>query len=357
MKSSVYQNRVTAKDIAKAAGVSQAAVSMALRGSPEIGEERSRQIREIANRLKYHPRAAAQLLSSKHAGQIGVLVAASSAEDAFSAGFTGPLVGSVIDICVSKGLQYVIEFHSHVDDAADLKAPPYQVRSGLVDGSIFIGDVGDAVREMLAKDLPGFPWVSIDEPAPYCVINDSRQGVLDVVRRLHGLGHRRIAYMCGPQRYLTHQEGFAGWQQAVKELRLPDAERRQIVIDVAGNAPLGAMSQLSVQWSRKVLREEDRPTAIVCHDSHMARAVIFAATELNLAVPRDLSVTSWGWHVYSQKDFPSMSTVEFDFRTMVTSAVGLLDNLIADKPIEKNKIIVPPRYVEGATVAPPPRQH
>ena len=44
---------VTVKDVAKAAGVSQAAVSMALRGSSEISAKRIEQIQAVARKLNY----------------------------------------------------------------------------------------------------------------------------------------------------------------------------------------------------------------------------------------------------------------------------------------------------------------
>ncbi len=353
MRGSTPPGRVTAKDIAKAAGVSQATVSMALRGSPEIGEKRILQIRELANQMNYHPRAAAQLLRSKLAGQIGVLVGSSDAVQAFSTGFTGPLVGSVIDVCVSKSTRYVIEFHSHADDDVWTKQPPYQVASGLVDGSIVIGDVGEQVRQMLGRDFPSYPWVNIDEPAPYCVLNDSHRGVLDVLRRLHGIGHRRMAYLCGPQRYLTHRQGFGAWRSAVRELGIPNSAKRQYVIDASAGT-FDHMATLAIEWLRKALREDDRPTAIVCHDSVIARAAVHAATELGLVIPRDLSVTSWGWHVFAQEQYPALSTVEFDFRAMVGAAMDMLNCRINGEQIEEPRVVVPPRYVEGATVAPPP---
>ncbi|MBK1876125.1 LacI family DNA-binding transcriptional regulator [Pelagicoccus mobilis] len=49
------RNKVTQKDVAKAAGVSVMAVSLALRNQPGISEENAKQIRKIADSLGYRP--------------------------------------------------------------------------------------------------------------------------------------------------------------------------------------------------------------------------------------------------------------------------------------------------------------
>jgi LacI family transcriptional regulator len=343
------RSRVTAKDIARVAGVSQATVSMALRGSSEISETRIAEIRNIANQMNYHPRAAAQLLRCKRSGQLGVLVAAPDAVHAFSRGFTGPLLGSFVDICAQKDVRYVIEFHAH--DSAPSN-PPYQITSGLVDGSVVIGDVGEPLRQFLADSYASYPYVSIDEPSRFCVLADSRRGVAEIVEHLVDLGHRRLAYAVGPQRYFTHHEGFLGWQDSIRRNDLSIPENRVLFFgSVASDKGIAANN--ATDWTRGLLRQSDRPTAIVCHDMVIARAVIHLATEMGLNVPRDLSVTSWGWHLTAQEQIPPLSTMELDYRLMMERGFELLNRLIEKDAITESKIVVALKYVEGATVAPP----
>ena len=343
--------RVTAGDIAQAAGVSQATVSLALRGSAEISSRRIAQIRRLAKKMNYHPRAAAQLLRARRAGQIGALVASSDAVHAFSTGFAGPLLGSLVDVCAQQDLRYMIEFH-HPEDQSANPTPPYQVTSGLTDGSVLIGDVGEPLRQLMAREHPQHPAVSIDEPSQYCVLADSRQGVTRIVQSLVEMGHRRLAYACGPQQYYTHHEGFRGWTDAVDQAGLNVPEDRHMIF--GGSEAHGIEVIEAVEWARRLLKQPDRPTAFVCHDMVIARAVVHVATECGLAIPRDLSVTSWGWHLTAQQQYPALSTMELDYRAMVEQGVELLNHLIAQSSLTRSKVVIAPRYVEGATVAPPP---
>ena len=224
--------------------------------------------------------------------------------------------------------------------------------SGLVDGSVLIGDVGEPLRRLLAQVAPSFPWISIDEPSRFCILADSRHGVSQIVRRLVELGHRRLAYACGPQRYFTHHEGFAGWEQSIEQLGLSIPAGRNFVF--GGDEQEGICSEGALEWATHLLKQPDRPTAFVCHDMVIARAVIYAAVQMGLSVPRDLSVTSWGWHIAAQEQYPALSTVELDYRVMMERGLELLNRLIDQDPITELRVMVAPRYVEGATIAPPP---
>ena len=56
------KTRTTIKDIAKLAGVSTQAVSLALRDAPDISVATKRKVQEIANQLNYHKNATASNL-------------------------------------------------------------------------------------------------------------------------------------------------------------------------------------------------------------------------------------------------------------------------------------------------------
>ena len=64
---------VSLKDIAVACGVSIATVSKALNNHSDIGQETKEHIRAVADKLGYHPNAAAQALKTNRTNNIGVL--------------------------------------------------------------------------------------------------------------------------------------------------------------------------------------------------------------------------------------------------------------------------------------------
>jgi len=75
---------VTAKDIAKKAGVTQPAVSMALNGSRRISEKTRKKILAIAKKLDYHPNASASRLRRQKTMVVGMLIVSHNGGPLFS---------------------------------------------------------------------------------------------------------------------------------------------------------------------------------------------------------------------------------------------------------------------------------
>lgn len=71
--------KVTQREIANALGVSVAAVSLALRNSPELSETRRREIREFAERMGYRPNSAAAELAAYRRHSVSQPIAATLA--------------------------------------------------------------------------------------------------------------------------------------------------------------------------------------------------------------------------------------------------------------------------------------
>lgn len=65
---------VTLKDLAKTLGVSVTTVSKALKDYPDISEETKRQVKELAETLKYKPNIHAVTLRSQESKTLGVIV-------------------------------------------------------------------------------------------------------------------------------------------------------------------------------------------------------------------------------------------------------------------------------------------
>jgi DNA-binding LacI/PurR family transcriptional regulator len=340
---------VTVKDVARAAGVSHTAVSMAVRGVPGVSEDRRRQILAIAARLDYRPRAAASLLRAKRTGQIGVILSG-KAEDVIFSTFLLQVMVYFVKVCEAEACKYHIEF---MEPELDTEfQPPHQLTGGWVDGTIVVGDVGRNLRHWLTdQDL--YPWVSMDEPSPYCVLTAMDQGVYEATQHLAALGHRRIAYAGGPLRFSTHRLGLEGFQRAAADFALAGSGDRIWNHEFLASSTDDAM-QAAAEWAETLLVDpHTRPTAVLCHDMRLARALLFCAARRGVRIPQELSIIATGTSADATKTYPCLSSIEPDWETTARQAVRLLRDLVAGKTVRTGTHWVAPRLVNRQTVARP----
>ncbi|MEI8194463.1 MAG: LacI family DNA-binding transcriptional regulator [Phycisphaerae bacterium] len=342
------RKHVTAADVADRAGVSQAAVSFALRNLPEVSEEVGKRIREIAKSMNYYPNVSGQLLQARRngrSGQVGLIAASEDIVTLFTNPQIGGCIGNAVKYCIQKNLRYVIEAHHYGVDAASFQ-PPHHAAGGLCDGSVVIGDVGDALRQWLDQQ-DGYPWVSVFEPAEYCVLPHSDEGMFQAVRKLVELGHRRIAGTLGPLIYLTHRLRLKGFQRAIREYGLEVPEDWIATFDPQTTA------EDYYRWTGKILTEPNRPTAILAAGG--TQVIVHRATELGLHVPRDLSIISWAPAATRGDSRPRSAVIDHDLALAMRYALDMLMARIEGREVESKTCWVTPELVPDDSLGPAPR--
>lgn len=145
---------VTMRDVAKAAGVSPASVSFALRGDPRIKQETARHIIDVANRMNYSVNITAKSLRS---GRTGVIEAAVFQLDR---PFYAQLLAGVSNAAFDRGIQAVVQQIS-TGKVGHEKSILEKVANKFCDGVILsAGGLSDAEIIELSR---GKPVVLLDD--------------------------------------------------------------------------------------------------------------------------------------------------------------------------------------------------
>jgi DNA-binding LacI/PurR family transcriptional regulator len=277
-------------DVARAAGVSTATVSRALRGLPNVSEATRERIREVADQLGYVASSNASGLASGRTHTIGVAVPSVSRWF-----YTTVLEG--VDAALREAGFDMILYNLASRDGDRERAFHRSLLRKRTDALIAIGvDFTTAEREQLLS--VGHPILAIGGPVPGIrnIGVDDRAVARLATEHLIELGHRDIVHLGG-----ADDEGL--------NKRMP-VERRQgflSTMDAAG-IPVRDEWLLTGRFSPTASRDAmldlfaapgPRPTAVFASSDEMAFGVMLAAQQSGLRVPDDLSVIGVDNHDWS----------------------------------------------------------
>lgn len=244
--------------------------------------ERSERIRTRARELGYRPNLAARSTRTGRFAQVafvmGFSTTASSFSDVFLKGLHDGLAQAELALVVARLTD---------DQLASSERLPAILRSLSVDGLMILYHTPEspAMRRALRDCRLPVVWLNDRRPQD-CVHYDDEQGAAEAVRRLHTLGHRRIAYLNseaapGPTHH-SRIDRRAGYLHAMTTLRLS--------VDIVA-LPIGPLYQQCEHWLRA---HQHLPSAVVCYGMNHAQALLLAATRRGLRVPEDLSIVHCG---------------------------------------------------------------
>jgi DNA-binding LacI/PurR family transcriptional regulator len=289
---------VTMKDVAKAAGVSQAAVSYAYSNSPKISPQVRERIYATAADLGYTgPNIVGASLRSGRVGAVGVMVMDS-------------LVFALDDPSTTMLMKGIVEVGELADvaltllpvDRPGVKSPGQTpALRGLVDGVVLhnISENHPILPALIERELPA---VVIDSPRraglPFVGINDRKAGLSQMAHILE-LGHRRIAVIVdrfhpnSPRQIVSIdrvkqaservvRDRVLGYLDACRETGLP---LEDLVLVEAGGIDAD-----SARRATRDLLDSRSVTAIVGTSDVIAAAAVEVLRECGLAVPQDVSV-------------------------------------------------------------------
>ncbi|MEL5991072.1 substrate-binding domain-containing protein [Microbacterium phosphatis] len=122
-----------------------------------------------------------------------------------------------------------------------------------------------------------------------------------MAQHLLDLGHRRIAWIGGPETSEAARDRLYGYQAALNAAGL--AVDPSLIRSGAFEVATGT------QHARELLAGPDRPTAIMAADDEIAVGVLAAAHELGIRVPDELSVTGFDDTPQAAWTTPPLTTV------------------------------------------------
>ncbi|QWU13561.1 transcriptional regulator, LacI family [Paenibacillus sophorae] len=323
----------TIKDVARLADVSIATVSRVLNRSKPVSPEVREKVMKVVDELGYNPNPVARTLIMKESMLIGVLIpdiantfismfVRGIEKELFQQGYTALLCNTNSDTKVELHYLNLLR-EKYVDGVVLLTSAPKPEQIDFFNNH----DIPVIFSSHTDKDSR-FPCINIDD----------YQASYDATKYLIGLGHRSIAFFCGPMEYYQTIRRFDGYKQALADYGIEFQTKWLFARDY--NIESGYKSGM------ELFAQEDQPTAVCCVSDMVAIGAIRAAEDSGVSVPEDVSIMGFDDIPIAGAYRPALTTIRQPVYDLGAGSAQMLlkqirekDNYIREAKILPHEII------------------
>jgi len=332
---------VRLKDIAQYAGVSVMTVSKALRNEPDVSAATKVRIKHLAQQMGYVPDSTAQGLRTRTTKLFGLVIPS----------ITNPIYARIVFAIEERAheLGYdILLAHTHNIPARE-ETCIRRLMSRRVDG-FFISPVyrfeaeARIYVELAARKTP---TILLGPPAPFCklfpgVETEELAASAAATEHLLKLGHKRIAYLTGPQSAPWAHERFEGYRRALREAGLDVDDR--LVFQAGGTIEDGTKAAL------QMLNESCNATAVQAVNDLVAIGCAETLLSQGLRIPEDISLVGFGNVMTAEYFRVPLTTIRQPKFRLAMAAMDMMTNLLRGQPVESKRLSA--ELVERKSTAP-----
>jgi DNA-binding LacI/PurR family transcriptional regulator len=322
----------TMADVAEAAGVSKALVSIVFRGAVGASEATRTRVFQAAEQLGYRTNRTASLLKLHRTRHLGVTMHVRSA-------FHAELVEGIQEAADREGYQIVLGTISanHDERRAVETLLEFRCESLILLGSELskpmLDDLARSVPVVLVGRRAGIDTVDVVRAA-----DDKGLGL--VVDHLVGLGHNDIAHIDGG-RHTISADRRRGYRAAMRRSN----EARHIRILAGGTAEVDGR-----RAAEELLRGDQLPTAVTTFNDHCAVGLIDRFVRAGVAVPEAISVAGYDNAPIAQYAAIDLTTVSQEAPIQAQWAVrAAVERLEGARHDTRESVLQPRLIVRGST--------
>ena len=310
-------SKVKLADIARVAGVSVSAVSMALHQKPGLQPGTRQRILESAEELGYRHKVELPAVKLR---TVGLVIKSDPGLSPQANPFYSYILEGIEETCRRKRINLLYASMPVNEHNIPLETPSL-LTDPTADGILLVGAfVNRTLSEILRKTT--LPLVLVDAYSEFgdydSVVSDNlfsaRQAVLHLIER----GHRHIGIVgSAPDAYPSIIERLRGYEQAIRDHRLTfyyiDSDFDRLSAYQATTAALKKFPQL---------------TAIFGCNDDLTLGAMSAARDLGKRIPEDISFVGFDDIELAAHATPPLTTMRVDKRGMGRIAVQLLSDRI-----------------------------
>lgn len=314
--------RVTIYDVAKEAGVSLATVSRVINGSNVVKGGTRERVQAAVDKLGYKPNAIAQGLALQKSTTIGLVVP----EASFT--YTGQIINGLID--VAKIYNYNIMLHTITAGITDISSVIEDIIKSHVDGVVIYNDKlkVEEVTELSKYNIPIVMIGNKVEGDKLCsVYVDIEKAIYELTSKYLEEGKSNIGILEDRKNPYTCDQMIKGAEKAFKQRKKK----------FNGFLKIPAEDRTSYSFLTKHLKENKYDLIIANRDSQ-AMAVINAARENKIEVPKDLEVVCVIDSKYNSVVRPQISSFSIPSYDLGAVSMRVMTKMLESDDEQENSI-------------------
>jgi LacI family transcriptional regulator len=334
---------VTIQDIAKEAKVSISTVSRVMNNSKAVSPELKKRVFDVIQKRNFKPNSLARGLITNKTNIIGIVVPDISNQ------IFGALTKGINNVCHQQEYTLMVcESGGNLEKELELLEILGERK---IDGVLFAGvDINTTlVEEMNSKD---YPIVLVTQEASdgeeiiNTVVHDNVRATYDAVSFLIENGHRKIAFIGGPENdFSSGRKRLKGFRSALEDHHLEITDSYIEYGDFTFNSGYDCMKKIYEENS--VL-----PTAVMVCNDVMAFGAIRFLKSANVEVPNDISIMGFDDSEFAKFITPELSTVRISyFDEGVKAATTLFKLMNENEPILPKTQFIPHKIIRRNSVA------
>jgi LacI family transcriptional regulator len=346
------QKTITMAQIAKAAGVSQGAISSLLNDRDygiRVSEKTRERVFKVCREMGYIPndlRAVVRMYPEL--GDFCLLIS-SAIDGGLADPFVHRLVASAMAAVPDVSHPLSLALYDETHDYSNSTVIPHPVRVGTYSKFLVHGLPNPSLYEALLRR--GLPVVSLGYDAPIAgvtsIVPDYGRAAYLAIEHLVGLGHQHLGIISGPFGS-THPKILElnhGVSQACEAFGLPIEAQHIVYGDLSEQAGRAALEE--------ILARQPAPTAIFAMSDRAALGALFLARSRGLKVPGDLSIIGCSDDASAATVDPPLTTVHIPAEELAAAGIREINRMVNAGGVETTqKQVLPVRLIVRASTGP-----
>ena len=319
----------TIKDIAKAAGVSTATVSMILnKKDKSISQPTRERVLRIAKDTKYIRNSMARSLVTSQTKTLGLIL-----PDIVNP-FFPEIARGAEDRARESGYNIII---CNTDDNVDQENKYIHMLSEKMVDGIILTHSANRNDEMTGLENTRIPIILIDRDydSPNIlgkVLVDNAKASSEGVNYLVMKGYRRIAYIAGPLNTGTARDRLEGYKKALKDN------------GIAYDENLVRVGEYRIKWgyeaAEDLLNSDLDFQAIFCGNDAIAIGAMKRLRVMGISIPDDIAIMGFDDIYISSMVDPELTTVKQPNYSMGYEAVNMMIDTIEGRKVDESNLIL-----------------